>query len=460
MNERPPSAAIPSETRQDELLRLVAESAVDFAIFTVDQTGVVTSWNIGAARMTGYDAAEIIGRNGDVLFTPEDRAAGAPEKEREGARTHGRAEDERWHVRKDGSRFWGSGLVTPLSDGSGFAKIMRDRTEQHASGQSLRESEARFRVLATRIPQLVFRCRSDGHRTWGSPQWEVYAGMSDAQSRGFDWLKAVHPDDRDLTRAAWREAQETGEYSVEHRILRVADHEYRWHRTRANPTTDGPLDTAEWVGTSTDINNLRLLQERQAVLLAELQHRTRNLLAVVQSIARKTLAKGGDLAQFAEEFEGRLRALSRVQSLTESAGHDRISLRQLIEAELDAHAPDPERVSVAGPPITLPASSAQTVALAVHELATNALKHGALGDQGGLLTVDWSLVPPDDPKRLQLDWRETRVKMHRKTGRKGYGSELIEKALPYQLQAKTSLTFGPDGVSCRIELPLGKDMDR
>jgi two-component sensor histidine kinase len=203
-----------------------------------------------------------------------------------------------------------------------------------------------------------------------------------------------------------------------------------------------------------------LLQERQSVLLAELQHRTRNLLAVVQSIARKTLAKNGGMDQFAEEFEGRLRALSRVQSLTESAGNDRVSLRQLIDAELEAHAPDPARVTVAGPAVKLPASAAQTIALAVHELATNALKHGALGGGSGNLNVTWTADPPADPSRLVLEWVETQVRMQPETGRKGYGSELIERALPYQLQAKTSLKFGPDGVRCRIELPLRKETER
>src|SRR4051812_13890465 len=144
-------------------------------MFASDGSGNVISWNVGARRLLGYSEEEIVGRHGDVIFTPEDRADGAPERERSRALREGRSEDERWHQRKDGSRFWGSGLLMPLRSGSGFVKIMRDRTAQHASEMAVKDSEARFRMLATSIPQLVFRSHGDGSRTWGSPQWEVYA---------------------------------------------------------------------------------------------------------------------------------------------------------------------------------------------------------------------------------------------------------------------------------------------
>jgi PAS domain S-box-containing protein len=182
----------------EELLRIIVESSTDFAIFAMDESGTVISWNIGAERLTGHAAHEILGRSGDVIFTAEDRAARAPERERDEALAAGRAEDDRWHLRKDGSCFWGSGLLMPFRNGrSGFLKILRDRTEQHRAIEALRESEARFRLLATSIPQLVFRSRATGERTWGSPQWEIYAGLSDQESHDFGWLEALHPDDRE-----------------------------------------------------------------------------------------------------------------------------------------------------------------------------------------------------------------------------------------------------------------------
>ena len=221
---------------KEELFELVVESSEDFAIFTLDRSGIVTSWNRGAERLFGYTEAEIQGCSGELIYTSEDRASGVPAEELSNASANGRGADERWHQRKNGSRFWASGLMMPLKSGAGgFFKITRDRTEQHQAAQRLRENEQRFRLLATSIPQLVFLTRPDGSRTWPSPQWIVFTGVSFDRSLGFGWLEAIHPDDRDLTQRAWSEAQKKGEYYIEHRVRREADREYLWHQTRAKP---------------------------------------------------------------------------------------------------------------------------------------------------------------------------------------------------------------------------------
>jgi PAS domain S-box-containing protein len=127
--------------------RLVFESAREYAIFTIDLERRITRWNAGATRLLGYDESEIVGRIGDVLFTPADRAAGIPEGEVATALRAGRSEDERWHVRKDGSRFWASGLMMPLESERGatigFVKIMRDMT---ASKRAEEEREELLRI--------------------------------------------------------------------------------------------------------------------------------------------------------------------------------------------------------------------------------------------------------------------------------------------------------------------------
>lgn len=449
---RGPDRSSPSS---DELLRLVVESATDFAIVAMDRKGFVASWNAGAERMLGYTEAEILGRDGDVIFTPEDRESGEADRERHLAFTQGRAENERWHIRKDGSRFWGSGLLMRLADGSGSVKIMRDLTERRAAQEQIREREELFALLATNIPQLVFRTRGNGDRVWGSPQWIVFTGLSFDESVGFGWLNAVHAEDRGQTVAAWDKAQETGDYYIEHRIRRSSDGEYRWHQTRAKPVNNDRRSD-DWVGTSSDVHDLRGLQDRQKVLLAELHHRTRNLLAVVQAIARQTIRTKSTLEAFAGEFEGRLRALSRVQGLLARVDHGAVNLRELVEAELKAHGnggTELGRVTIEGPPALLPASSAQALALAVHELATNAVKYGAFKHPSGKLSVAWRIEDGGDTeRRVVLEWRESGVEMPDTNARirKGYGSELIERALPYQLNAETHLEFGPDGVRFRI----------
>lgn len=450
-----PSGNVPGN---DELFRLIVESATDFAIITTDPQGILTSWNVGAERVLGWSEEEAIGRSAHMIFTPEDCEIGQPEKEMHTALTKGRAEDERWHQRKNGTSVWASGLMMPLAERRmGFVKIFQDRTDKRRLEAETRDARERFELLATNIPQLVFRSRGSGSRIWGSPQWEVFTGLTLEESVGFGWLDGIHAEDRDATIAAWEEAQHSREYYIEHRIRRDPDGEYRWHQTRARPVAGGADD--DWVGTSADIHDLRSLKDRQQVLMAELQHRTRNLLAVVQSIARQTLRTSVSLDAFGDEFESRLRTLSRVQGLLAEVDQRELDLRTLIEAEIAAHGDGDEgKVEIDGPPASLPATSAQIFALALHELATNAVKYGAFHQPDGRLSVRWALEKDQGDQLVVLDWVESGVVMPETAAprRKGYGSELIQRALPYTLKAKTNLEFGPDGICCRISVPASR----
>jgi len=446
--DRPPS---------DELLRLINESVVDFAIFSVGPTGLVTSWNIGAERLLGYEQDEILGKTADVIFPSDEQQAAAAE--RHTASLNGRAEDERWQVRKDGSRFWASGLLMRLADSTqGFVKILRDQTLKHNAEASVSASEERFRLLATNIPQLVFVGRFDGQRTWPSPQWIQFTGLSSDASLGLGWLDAIHPDDRDDTLRAWMQAEQSGEYYVEHRIREAATGSYRWHQTRARPIEGREARTSDWIGTMTDIDDLRNSQSRQQVILGELQHRTRNLLALVQAIARQTLRGSDDTETLLAKFNDRLRALSRVQAIVGGANGKPIYLRDLLYSELEAQAGGVEegKVSLHGPDVALPPASAQALGLAIHELATNAVKYGALRQDAAKLNLEWAFVSTLDERWIELEWTELGVDLSgRDSSRKGYGSELIERALPYQLDARTHLEFGASGVRCTIAVPIG-----
>jgi PAS domain S-box-containing protein len=441
----------------EELLRLIFESARDFAIFSTDEEGFVTSWNVGAERLLGYKEDEILGKTSDVIFPAGDKDAAA--EERRSALLNGRAEDERWQLRKDGSLFWASGLLMRLAEpGVGFVKIIQDQTAKHDSDVRLSESEERFRLLATNIPQLVFVGHVDGRRTWPSPQWIEFTGLGFEQSLGMGWLEAVHPEDRQSTIEAWGSAAPVGEYSIEHRIRWGQTDQYRWHQTRARPIKGGQALSADWVGTMTDIDDIRSLQGRQQVLLGELQHRTRNLLALVQAIARQTFRSSQNPGEFVENFERRLQALSRVQALVGEGNAKPTNLRELLDAELIAQAGGAasDRISLRGPEVSLPPASAQALGLAIHELCTNAVKYGALRQEDGQLDIQWKHISKPAGDWLELQWIERGVKLAfaGAPARKGYGSQLIERALPYQLNAETELEFGEDGVSCRIAVPL------
>lgn len=164
------------------------------------------------------------------------------------ALSSGRAADERWHVKRDGWVFRATGELTPLRNGGrhGYLKILRDQTEQRLTAERLRASEERFHTLAEGIPQLVWRSRSNGERTWGSPQWVAYSGLSLEQSVGLGWLDAVHPEDPGAALEAWAEVEHSGIYSAEYRLQQASDGVYRWFQARAVPVRDPSGDMVEW----------------------------------------------------------------------------------------------------------------------------------------------------------------------------------------------------------------------
>jgi two-component system CheB/CheR fusion protein len=221
---------------------------------------------------------------------------------------------------------------------------------------------------------------------------------------------------------------------------------------RLGPYRNGDQKIAGVVVSFVDVTSLTQAEAHQRVLLAEVQHRTRNLLAVVQSIATQTVGRSGSV----EDFSSRLAALGRVQNLISQTSNDKIDLADIVRLELDAHGGGLDgNVSINGPPVSLCFEHVQALALALHELATNAVKYGALKDRNSKLDIAWTVEESEfDGSLLRLAWQESGVAMPPDTSRSGYGRKLIERALRFTLRAKTEFNFGADGVQCRIEVPL------
>jgi two-component sensor histidine kinase len=207
---------------------------------------------------------------------------------------------------------------------------------------------------------------------------------------------------------------------------------------------------------------LREREERLALMVAELQHRTRNLISVVGAIADDTLRTSGTLDDFKAAYHDRLEVLGRAQGLLFRAKEGgRVTFDELLNSELAAQsvgAGDGGRVTLDGPTgVRLRSGTVQTLAMVLHELVTNAIKHGALRQPNGRLTVRWRQeISTDNGKPwLHLDWKESGVEMPGEAGA-GNGRELIERALPYQFDARTTFALEPDGVHCTISLPASE----
>ncbi len=279
----------PDSLSGSKLLLALTEGVTDHAIIAFDPMGRVFYWNRGAERLFGQDASAMGGQGVEAIFTPEDRLAGVPGAEMRTALACGRAEDERWHVRQDGSRFWGSGLVTSVAaPATGFVKVVRDMTAQKHSAESMAASEARFRALTIGLPHAVFSGRGDGQRILISPNWTAYTGLSAAESLGFGWTAAIHPDDRSATLELWTAASSSGSYAVEHRIREAATGTYRWHQTRAAPLPALPGQPIEWVGSSADMHDMRQLQAQ----FTETERQLRTLVEGVPHLLWRSCDKG------------------------------------------------------------------------------------------------------------------------------------------------------------------------
>ncbi len=378
-----------------------------------------------------------------------------------------------WRV--DGRIGWTMTRAVPIVGANGaiieWFGAASDITARREAEEALRGSEQRLHSLVEGLPQLVWRAVSHGNLTWTSRQWTDFTGQSAQDSHGWGWLDTVHPDDHKTVREAWDRAVTENSFQAEFRIRQGNGGSYRWFKTRALPVPNDDGTDPEWIGTSTDIHDLRGMQERQEVLVAELQHRTRNLLGVVRQMAQRTLRSSTDLVDFRERFRDRIEALARVQGLLSRLNeHDRVTFDELVRTEFKALGVEPGQdghVVIEGPAgVRLRSTTVQTLAMALHELATNAVKYGALKQSNARLAVRWHVEAeqegqPDGRPWLHVDWRETGVKMPsagvgaQGSGQgRGQGRELIERALPYQLSARTTYVFGNDGVHCTISMPV------
>ncbi|WP_175558883.1 PAS domain S-box protein [Paracoccus chinensis] len=446
----------------EERFRLTVEAAADYAIFVTDAEDRITDWLPGAAAVFGWTAEEVRGKPSAMLYTPEDRAAGVPDQERDTALRQGSAPDVRWHLRKDGSQVFIEGSRRALGHmpGGGFLKIGQDVTERRLADEQLRASEERLRLLGELAPALLWQADATGDRIELNGRALGYLGQSPGELQAGGWLDSVHPEDREATAQAFAEAFRSGQPLELQYRLRGRDGGYHWFLCRQVPWQDANGRLAGWFGAALDIDELRRLQMRQEVLVAELQHRTRNLIGVVRSVAHQTMGETGSIGAFREAFDHRLKALSRVQGLLSRAEHEPITLRALLSLELDAlGAAEGQRLPLQGPPVCIRPSHAQTLALALHELATNARKHGALSGAGGRLGIRWELRDGPAGRHLHIDWHEDGLNRAgacpaepRADG--GYGRVLIEQALPHSLGARTTYALGLTELRCTIDLPL------
>lgn len=278
-------------------------------------------------------------------------------------------------------------------------------------------------------------------------------------STGADALALVHPDDRDAHAATVLQACVDGrDYRSEFRIVRADDGRIVWMEERGSTVRDGRTGEPRVKGVYWDISERKQAEDRNLLLIGELNHRVKNTLATVQSIAGQTLRNATSPAEFVAHFKGRLQALSRAHALLTRSSWEGAAVADIVHEQL-ALAGDGERLACAGDPAVLDAQSSLALALVLHELGTNARKYGALSAPHGRLAVTWTVA--DDPagRRLRVEWRERDGPPVRRPERTGFGTALIGRSLQ-GVGGTTDLRFEPAGLECSITLPLGRPAAR
>jgi two-component sensor histidine kinase len=200
-----------------------------------------------------------------------------------------------------------------------------------------------------------------------------------------------------------------------------------------------------------DISRQKADQDRQSILVRELEHRIKNNLATIQAIAGSTIRNSRTMEDFQHAFTGRVTALSKTHSLLTDNDQKHVPLRELLNNELAFYDDgEGQRIVLSGPDVMLPAHIAVSYGMTIHELTTNALKHGALAALGGLLKVSWTL----QGSLLTLDWEESNVSIPTTPTRTGFGTQLLRRLLPHQLGAQVDMNYEPGGLKARISLEL------
>jgi two-component sensor histidine kinase len=327
-----------------------------------------------------------------------------------------------------------------------------DITERKCAEAALREHEELLSLATAGANLIAFRWNVRTGAVRLSGRVEALTGLPPGTTASSyrDKLKSVHPDDRARFEAAIARALQNGVYEAEYRHVR-ADRAVVWLYDKGLVHRDDAGQPLELIGVSMDVTARKAAEERQKLLAAELDHRAKNMLALVVALVRMTRA--ASIPEFVKAVQGRIRALARAHALLSESRWAGADLRRLVEEELAPfRAREEGRVRMSGPTVTLAPPAAQALAMALHELATNAVKYGALSAPAGRVGVAWTL----EPQRLVLRWSETDGPPASPPVRRGIGTAVIEKSITYQLNGAVEFTWDSEGLACEMVVPLEK----
>ncbi len=334
----------------------------------------------------------------------------------------------------------------------------RVELELTQTAAALAESEAKFRLIADAMPQMVWSTLPDGFHDYYNRRWYEFTGVPEGSTDGEGWNDMFHPDDQERAWERWRHSLETGEpYEIEYRLKHHSG-VYRWTLGRALPLRDDQGRITRWFGTCTDIDEIKRIEEARELLSQELSHRIKNIFAVVSALIALSARQFPEARDYAGTLRTRIAALARahefVRPHTETSAPDFSSttlhtfLRDLFEPY--AAAAGRQRIIIEGEDAVFDDQAATPVALLFHELATNAAKYGALSNEEGSV----SLQTRSQGKRFILEWTERGGPViEAAPDRTGFGTSLTQLSVESQLGGRLERRWEPEGLKVTADIP-------
>jgi PAS domain S-box-containing protein len=446
----------------EERLRLVMRATND-AVMDWDLRSDRVVWNEAIRTVFGYDeeALEVPSRWWVERIHPHDAAPILASLNAARANGGGTWQGEYRFRRADGSWAYVMDRALIVRQGGEATRIvgsLLDITPRKAAEAALWESEERLREIGQASSDILWIANAqDFSYEYVSPAFEsIYGVPPEALANAADcnqWAEFIVPEDRAATLANVERVRAGERVTHEFRIRRP-DGSIRWLRNNDFPLLGDDGRVKRIAGIGRDVTDEKRASNRQAMLLAELQHRVRNILSMIRSIARRMARSGGSVSDYSAHLESIVSAMARTQALLTRSPGTQVDLSQLVLDELRAQSPHQEQFACEGPEAFLSSKAAEVLTLAIHELATNSVKYGALSSPEGRIRLTWELGEEGEHLWLRLTWAESGISAPHEPRREGFGTELVTRRVPFELGGRGAMNFEGDRLTAIIEFPL------